>query len=110
MEENNSVKIEEFIAKEMLLLNLKFLTIKKASRTFNISIEEAKNHYSNVRPKVRKEALSKAFIYLLLGSVSLFVGIAGTFGNTGYIFWGSLLFGSGFLLTAIGLFILVLKK
>lgn len=104
MEELKKEIIEDYFASEILQLNFKRLIINKAVRKFNINKNEAKTYYTSIKSVVRKEALNKAFIYLLLGSVSLFVGIMGTFGNSEYIFWGALLTGAGMNLASFGLF------
>jgi hypothetical protein len=58
---------------------------------------------------VKKEAINRGFVYLLLSSIFLFVGIKSFQGNSGYIYLGGLLFGSAGILTAFGYFILAIK-
>jgi len=110
MEEEGIIELEEFLAREMLQLSFKKSTINKASKKFNITKEEVDVYYKSTRYKIRSQAAKRAWTYLLLGSVSMFIGITGTFGNTGYIFWGALLLGTGSIITSIGLFKLSLYR
>ncbi len=101
--------LEEFLKYEMLQLKLRSFTIKKASKRFNIPQDEVKTSYLNVRSKVKKTALNRGLVYLLLSSIFLFVGIKSIQGNSGYIYLGGLLFGSAGILTALGYLILAIK-
>lgn len=110
MELEKQELIENYIRAELLQLNFKRLIIKKACKNFEISEEDALHLYNSVKPTLKKDAINRALIYLILGSISLFIGITGTFGNTGFIFWGALLVGTGSLITSLGLFKLALLK
>lgn len=110
MEENKISLLEEFLAYQMLQLSLSFYTINKASKTFNLPKDVVRIHYFKVRIKIRKRALVKALIYLIIGSFSLFIGVKGTFGESSKVFlWGAILVGIGCVLTSFGLIILGIK-
>lgn len=110
MEPNESHELEQHLGKEMLLLKSKRSIVNKASRDFGLSKEEVEMHYSSARSQIGKSAGKRGWTYLLLGSIFLGVGLVGTFSNTGFIFYGAILAGSAFLITAIGLFMLSAKK
>jgi hypothetical protein len=110
MESTQLNELEQFLGKEMLLLNLKGNILKKASRNFDITKEDAEVQYLIVRTKIKKQASRRAWTYLLIGSIFLGVGLIGTFSKTGFIFIGALLAGAACTLTAIGLFRLSLRK
>lgn len=110
MEPNESNALEQYLGKEMLLLKSKRSIVNKASRNFGFSKEEVETHYLSARSKIRKSAGQRGWIYLLLGSIFLGVGLFGTLSNTGLIFYGAILGGTAFLITAIGLFMLSVKK
>ncbi|MDF3026052.1 MAG: hypothetical protein K0S23_359 [Fluviicola sp.] len=110
MESTELDELELFLGKEMLLLNLKGNILRKASRNFNITTDEAEARYLIVRTKIKKQAGRRAWTYLLIGSVFLGVGLIGTFSKTGFIFIGALLAGTACTLTAFGLFRLSVRK
>ncbi|MFT5145734.1 MAG: hypothetical protein ACI9H1_000445 [Polaribacter sp.] len=101
--------LEKFLKYEMLQLKLMNFTIKKASKQFNLPKAEVKNSYLNVRSKIKKEAINRGLVYLLLSSIFLFVGIKSIQGNSGFIYLGGLLFGSAGILTGLGYFIMAIK-
>ena len=105
MEQQSDVlEVYDFISSEILQLNFKRAIVRKAVKKFDITIEEATTCYTSVKSQIGKEALRRAYIYLLLGGISLFVGISGTLGTSRFIFWGALLVGSGMTITSLGLF------
>lgn len=109
MKENNLSELEKFLKYEMLQLKLMSLTIKKASKRFNLPKREVKNAYLFVRSSIKKEALNRGLVYLLLSSVFLIVGVKSISSNSSYIYMGGLLFGTAGLLTALGYFIMAIK-
>lgn len=110
MEPNESTDLEQFLGKEMLLLNSKRSIVNKASRKFGLEKDEVEAHYLTARSSIKKSAGKRGWTYLLLGSIFLGVGLVGTLSNTGFIFYGAILGGTAFLITAIGLFMLSTKK
>ncbi len=110
MEENEINILDEFLAYQMLQLSLSFYTINKASKVFNLPKDIVRTQYFKVRIKIRKRALVKALIYLIIGSFSLFIGVKGTFGGASKVFlWGAILVGIGCVLTSFGFIILAIK-
>ncbi len=109
MSNKKTIDLDEFLKDEMLQLKIMKFTIKKASKLFNLSKDEVKINYINVRSKIKKEAINRGIVYLLLSSIFLFVGIKSTTGDSGYIYLGGLLFGVAGVLTGIGYFILAIK-
>ncbi|SDH52970.1 hypothetical protein [Winogradskyella thalassocola] len=101
--------LEAYLKDEMLQLKLMSFTIKKASKRFNLSKDEVKSTYLKVRSMIRKEAINRGIVYLLLSTIFLFVGIKSVQGNSGYIYLGGLLLGSAGILTALGYFVLAIK-
>lgn len=97
-------EIESFLASELLQLNFKTLIIRKACKKFSLTKEESTDYYRQVKSKIRKAALNRALVYLLLGSIFLFVGISGTFGETGFIVYSKLLLGIGMTVSSLGFF------
>ena len=63
-----------------------------------------------VRSEIKKDAINKGLLYLFLGSISLFIGLASVFGNSRLIYFGSLLLGTAGILSAFGYFILAIKS
>lgn len=110
MEVHEIEKIEQFLQKEMLQLNIKSKTIKIASQRFDIPIEDIEVQYDNAKSKIRKEARNRAWMYLISGSLFFGVGLFGTLSKTGFIFYGAILFGLGALFTSFGLFRLSMSK
>jgi hypothetical protein len=110
MESTKLNELELFLGKEMLLLNFKGNILRKASRNFDITKNEAEEQYRIVRTKIKKQASRRAWTYLLIGSIFLGVGLVGTFSKTGFIFIGALLAGTACTITAIGLFRLSVRK
>lgn len=108
-DEKKLVHIEELLKNEMLQLNFKKLTVNKVSKRYNLPKKDVNEHYILVRSRIIKKSINRGLLYLFLGSVSLFIGIAGTFGDSKYIFFGALLAGTAGVLSAIGLFVLALK-
>lgn len=109
MVKKKQINLEEFLKYEMLQLKLRKFTIKKASKKFGLPKNEVKKSYVNVRAKVKKDAIGRGLVYLLLSSIFLFVGIKSIQGNSGFIYLGGLLFGSAGILTALGYFILAIR-
>ncbi|WP_179334732.1 hypothetical protein [Winogradskyella costae] len=101
--------LEAFLKNEMLQLKLMSFTIKKASKRFNLPKDQVKSTYLKVRSMIRKEAINRGIVYLLLSTIFLFVGIKSVQGNSGYIYLGGLLLGSAGMLSAFGYFILAIK-
>ena len=110
MDEQKQEKIEAFFKSELLQLNFEKLIIRKATKRFGITKDEAKDLIGGVKSKIRKDALNRAVIYLLLGGIALFVGIKGTLGDSGFILIGAILVGTGMLLSSLGLFRLYLTS
>lgn len=104
MNQNENDIILNFFESELLQLNFKGLMIKKACKLFDLSKGDSTNYYNQVKSKIRNKALNRALIYLLLGSISLLVGITGTFGDIGFVFYGSLLGGLGMTISSIEYF------
>lgn len=109
MSEDKPTELEEFLREEMLQLKMKSFIVKKASKRFEISQHEVEDCYLKVRSKIKRQALNRGIVYLLLGSMFLFVGIKATFGGSGVIYFGGLLLGSGGILSALGFFILAIR-
>ncbi|MNU74231.1 hypothetical protein D3C71_637280 [compost metagenome] len=110
MEPNESIDLEQFLGKEMLLLKSKRSIVNKASRNFGLEKEEVEASYLTAKSKIRKSAGKRGWTYLLLGLIFLGVGLFGSLSNTGFIFYGAILGGVAFLITAVGLFMLSAKK
>lgn len=109
MSENKFNELEKFLKSEMLELKLMNFTIKKASKRFELPKDEVRSSYLSVRSRIKKEAVNRGLVYLLLSSIFLFVGIKSIQGDTGYIYLGGLLLGTAGILTALGYFLLALK-
>lgn len=109
MKEQKINNLEDFLKNEMLQLKLMHFTIKKASKLFNLPKDEVKTNYLQLRSKITIESLKRGLVYLLISSIFLFVGIKSIDGNSGYIYFGGLLFGSAGILTALGYFVLAIK-
>src|SRR6056300_1330588 len=110
MEEDEIKLLEEYLAHQMLQLSVRFYIINKASKQFKLPKDLVRSHYFKVRTQIGKKALKRALIYLIIGSMALFIGIRGTFGvSSKVLLWGALLVGSGSVITSLGLFILSFK-
>lgn len=110
MSEEEVIALRRLLKSEMLQLNVKSFTIKKATKRFKISKDEANNYYLSVRSEIKKHAINKGLLYLFLGSISLFIGLASVFGNSMLIYLGSLLLDTAGILSAFGYFILAIKS
>ncbi|TWO32286.1 hypothetical protein E1J38_010730 [Seonamhaeicola sediminis] len=110
MEEDKINLLEKYLAYQMLQLSLKFYTINKASKNFDIPKDTVKSYYFKVRKNIKVRALKRALIYLIIGSITLFIGVKGTFGESSkIILYGALLVGLGSIATSLGLFVLAFK-
>lgn len=110
MNPEKTPELEKFIRREILALKPKGGIIRKASRLFQVSAEEAEMSYNAVRNGIHKTAAQRAWVYLLIGSIFSGVGWFGTLANTGFIFYGAVGFGAACIVTAVGLFSVSLRK
>jgi hypothetical protein len=110
MEENQTMELEEFYKKAVLNLSLKNGTIKKASKQFEISYEEAANKYYEVRNSMKKSLSNRAWIFLMFGIIAMVIGVSATLASSRYFFYGALLTGTSFLIAAFGYFRVALLK
>ena len=110
MTEEEILALRKLLKSEMLQLSVKSFTVKKAFKRFGISKDEANSYYLSVRSEIKKDAINKGLLYLFLGSISLFIGLASVFGNSRLIYLGSILLGAAGILSAFGYFILAIKS
>ncbi|WP_243471401.1 hypothetical protein [Winogradskyella sp. MH6] len=110
MTEEEILALRHLLKSEMLQLSVKSFTIKKAIKRFGISKDEANGYYLSVRSEIKKDAINKGLLYLFLGSVLLFIGLASIFGDSRLIYLSSLLLGAAGILSAFGYFVLAIKS
>lgn len=104
MNTEDSREVISFIAKHIMELNFRKIILKKAVKKFDLTEKEALLYYQEARKVVKKQALNKGIVYLLLGVVSLIVGGSSLSSNSTYILWGTLFIGIGMTITALGMF------
>jgi hypothetical protein len=110
MEESKMQEIEHYFKNEITRLNFKSVVVNTACKRYTITKEEATEIYLSVRLKMKHSLKLKAWIYLLLGSIFLGVGLFGSFSKTGFVFYGAIVAGFGMLFTSIGYFRITLLK
>lgn len=110
MNKTDNNEVEHYFASEIARLNFKRIIIKSACEKLDLSKEEAILTYQEVRKKMKKALLLRAWTYLLLGSISFGVGLFGTLSKTGFIFYGAIIVGVGMLFTSFGYFRISLLK
>lgn len=89
---------------ESQTLNLAMGIVNRTARKFNITQEEARAKYKITRQRIKRNALLRGIVYLMVGLPTLAAGLLGTFGDTGLILYGATLFGAAFIATSFGLF------